>query len=43
MTDRRECQIAIFHRITRHLIALVYPIAELVMGERLPKLGGAAD
>jgi hypothetical protein len=38
--SRRERQIAIFQHIARHLIALVYLIAELVLGEKLPKLRG---
>jgi hypothetical protein len=39
MLDRKERQIAIFHQIARHLLALAYLIAELVLGEKLPKLG----
>jgi hypothetical protein len=33
MLDRKERQIAIFHQIARHLLALVYLIAELVLGD----------
>lgn len=36
----RERQIEIFSQIARHLLALVYLIAELVLGEKPPKLTG---
>jgi hypothetical protein len=38
MLDRKERQIAIFHQIARHLLALVCLIAQLVLAEKLLKL-----
>ena len=37
----RKRQVEIFGQIARHLVALVYFVAELVLGEKAPKLGSS--
>jgi len=37
----RKRQVEMFGQIARHLVALVYFVAELVLGEKAPKLGSS--